>query len=102
MRSLVLAMRRTLMEAGWPVLEEARPDAFTIIGEVALGPATSAAQRVRVDWTVKMPDGKVVGTVKQANDVPSGSLDKGWGDTAYYATQAAAEGIFQVVNTMRR
>jgi len=99
---LVLAMRRTLMEAGWPVLEEARPDAFTIIGEVALGPATSAAQRVRVDWTVKMPDGKVVGTVKQANDVPSGSLDKGWGDTAYYATQAAAEGIFQVVNTMRR
>jgi hypothetical protein len=98
---LVLAMRRTLMEAGWPVLEEARPDAFIIVGEVALGPAAGAAQRVRVDWTVKMPDGKVVGTIKQANDVPSGSLDKGWGDTAYYAAQAAAEGIFQVVNAMR-
>jgi hypothetical protein len=99
---LVRAMRRTLVEAGWPVLEEARADAFTIVGEVALGPATGAAQRVRVDWTVKMPDGKVIGTIKQANDVPSGSLDKGWGDTAYYATQAAAEGIFQVVNTMRQ
>jgi hypothetical protein len=99
---LVLAMRRTLAEAGWPVLEEARADAFTIVGEVALGPASGAAQRVRVDWTVKMPDGKVVGTIKQANDVPSGSLDKGWGDTAYYATQAASEGIFQVVNTVRQ
>ena len=101
-QELVLAMRRTLAEAGWPVLEEARPDAFTIVGEVALGPATGGAQRVRVDWTVKMPDGKVIGTIKQANDVPSGSLDKGWGDTAYYATQAAAEGIFQVVNSMRQ
>jgi hypothetical protein len=99
---LVLAMRRTLAKAGWPVLEEARADAFTIVGEVALGPATGAAQRVRVDWTVRMPDGKVVGTIKQANDVPSGSLDKGWGDTAYRSTQAAAEGIFQVVNTMRQ
>jgi hypothetical protein len=69
---------------------------------VALGPASGGAQRVRVDWTVKMPDGKAIGTIKQANDVPSGSLDKGWGDTAYYATQAAAEGIFQVVNTMRQ
>ena len=101
-QELVLAMRRTLAEAGWPVLEEARPDAFTIVGEVALGPASGGAQRVRVDWTVKMPDGKAIGTIKQANDVPSGSLDKGWGDTAYYATQAAAEGIFQVVNSMRQ
>jgi hypothetical protein len=99
---LVLAMRRTLMEAGWPVLEAPRADAFTVVGEVALGPATGAAQRVRVDWTVKLPDGKVIGTIKQANDVPSGSLDKGWGDTAYYATQAAADGIFQVVNKVRQ
>ena len=65
-------------------------------------PPSGTSQRVRVDWTVKMPDGKVVGTIKQANDVPSGSLDKGWGDTAYYATQAASEGIFQVVNSVRK
>jgi hypothetical protein len=99
---LAQAMRRTLTEAGWPVLDAERADAFTIIGEVALGPPSGTNQRVRVDWTVKLPDGKVVGTIKQANDVPSGSLDKGWGDTAYYATQAASEGIFQVVNSVRK
>jgi hypothetical protein len=99
---LVQAMRRTLTEAGWPVLEAERADAFTIVGEVALGPPSGTNQRVRVDWIVKLPDGKVVGTIKQANDVPSGSLDKGWGDTAYYATQAASEGIFQVVNSVRQ
>jgi hypothetical protein len=99
---LVLAMRRTLTEAGWPVLEAERADAFTIVGEVALGPPSGTNQRVRVDWTVKLPGGKVIGTIKQANDVPSGSLDQGWGDTAYYATQAASEGIFQVVNSVRQ
>ena len=33
--------------------------------------------------------------------VPAGSLDKGWGETAHYAAQAAAEGIAQLVQGLR-
>jgi hypothetical protein len=56
---------------------------------------------VLLNWTVKMPDGEVLGTIKQANDIEPGSLDQSWGDTAYLATQAASEGIFELVNKVR-
>ena len=98
---LARAMRRTLTEVGWPVLEAQSHDAFVIVGQVSLGPRSGPSQMVRLAWTVKWPDGRVIGTIKQENSVPSGSLDKGWGDTAYYATQAASEGIFQLVNKVR-
>jgi len=94
---LLHAMRRTLAAAGWPVLKRARKDALTIHGEVALGKAVSRSQSVRLKWVVAMPDGKVLGTVDQANQVPAGSLDKGWGQTADLAARAASQGIFAVV-----
>jgi hypothetical protein len=54
-----------------------------------------------LNWTVKMPDGEVLGTIKQANDIEPGSLDQAWGDTAYLAAQAASEGIFELVEKVR-
>jgi hypothetical protein len=50
---------------------------------------------------VQLPTGKVLGTVRQANDVPAGSLNEGWGQTAGFAAEAAAEGIFSLVNQVR-
>jgi len=94
---LLAAMRRTLAAAGWPVFTRARKDALTIHGEVALGKPVSRSQRVTLKWIVTTPDGKVLGTVAQANNVPAGSLDKGWGQTADLATRAASQGIFAVV-----
>ncbi|MFO1090549.1 MAG: hypothetical protein U1E46_13330 [Hyphomicrobiales bacterium] len=98
---LANAMRRTLADAGWPVVDKAAPDAIDISGEVSLGPMGSETQRVLLNWTVKMPDGTVIGTLKQGNEIKPGSLDAGWGDTAYLATQAASEGIFDLVNKLR-
>ena len=57
----------------------------------------SRSQKVVLKWIVAMSDGKVLGTVAQANQVPAGSLDKGWGQTADLAAQAASQGIFAVV-----
>ncbi len=94
---LLIAMRRTLAAAGWDVLARARGDALTIHGEVGLAPPGNKTQRVTLKWVVAMPDGRVLGTVEQANQVPAGSLDKGWGQTAALATQAASQGIFAVV-----
>jgi hypothetical protein len=42
-----------------------------------------------------------LGDIKQNNPVPAGSLDKGWGDNAGFATQAAAEGIFKLIEKYR-
>jgi hypothetical protein len=98
---LTKAMRQTLEDAGWPVLIKPRDDALTISGRVKLGPAQGKNQNVALAWTVKTPDGKTLGTIKQANDVPQGSLEGGWGDNALFAAQAAAGGIYDLVKKYR-
>lgn len=100
-RELTTAMRRVLKQAGWPVYSSPRKDALTISGNVDLGPPSGTVQKIALAWTVKTPGGKVLGTIKQANNVKAGSLDAGWGKTADYAAQAGAEGIFNLVKQLR-
>jgi hypothetical protein len=99
---LVNALKVVLADAGWPV-EEGRPgdDVLAIRGDVSVGPSNGKAQKVALRWTVTAPDGRVLGAVEQANDVPAGSLDGGWGPAAHYAALAAAEGIFDLVDKLR-
>lgn len=95
------ALKKVLLAAGWPVVDTARPDALSISGVITLSPPAGANQRVALAWTVKKPDGTEAGVVRQANQVPAGSLDAGWGETADYAAQAAAEGLADLVQRLR-
>ncbi|MFO1132994.1 MAG: hypothetical protein U1E16_13400 [Hyphomicrobiales bacterium] len=98
---LTAAMRATLSEAGWPVVSKPQADAITIEGHVKMAAKDGKTQSVSLRWVVKSPTGKVLGDVKQANDVPAGSLDGGWGGAATAVAQAAATGIFDVVKRYR-
>ncbi|MEP1771621.1 MAG: hypothetical protein ABJJ72_13840, partial [Anderseniella sp.] len=98
---LYLAMRKVLRDAGWPVVKKPGKTTLSISGQVALTAPNSGMQQVKLAWAVTLPTGKVLGTVRQANDVPAGSLNKGWGLTAGYAAEAAAEGIFNLVEQVR-
>jgi hypothetical protein len=98
---LTEALRKTLRTAGWPVISEPRADALTIGGNVELGETDGRAQRVSLVWTISAPDGKVLGTISQSNTVPAGVVDHGWGDTAIAVAEAAALGIFDVVEKLR-
>jgi hypothetical protein len=93
---LTAAMRKTLSAAGWPVVSKPQADALTIVGRVKVADK-GEAQAVSLSWVVKSPDGKTLGDVKQANDVPKGSLDQGWGPAALAVAEAAAGGIFDIV-----
>ena len=95
------ALKGVLLAAGWPVVDAPRQDALSISGVVTLSPPAGSTQRVALAWTVTKPDGAEVGVVRQANQVPSGSLDAGWGETADYAAQAAAEGLADLVQRLR-
>ncbi len=95
------AMRATLREAGWPVVGEPQEDALTIAGNVRMSPPRGEAQNVSLSWTVSAYDGTVLGTIKQANDVPAGSLNKSWGQAAQYAAEAGATGIFDLIKRYR-
>jgi hypothetical protein len=100
-RDLLLAMRKVMKSAGWPVLSRPRSDALTVTGLVKLYPPAGNQQKVALAWTVKTPDGKVLGTIRQANNVPPGSLNRGWGESATFVSQAAAEGIFKLVKSFK-
>ncbi len=95
---LTAAMRKTLSAAGWPVVSKRAPDALTIVGRVRISAKGTSSEQVSVRWEVQSPDGKMLGDVKQANDVPRGSFDKGWGPAAFAVAEAAAGGIFDIVN----
>ncbi len=94
-------MRQTLEKAGWPVLKAPRADALTISGKVRLEKPQGASQQVALRWTVSTPDGRSLGDIKQANSVPAGSLDQGWGDNAVPVAEAAATGIFDLIKIYR-
>jgi hypothetical protein len=98
---LTAAMRKTLKDAGWPVLKAPREDALTIAGAVKLGPAAQGQQNVALAWAVKSPDGKTLGVIKQANNVQAGSLDGAWGEAAGFVAEAAAGGIFDLIRKYR-
>jgi hypothetical protein len=98
---LYRAMRKTLRMAGWPVVSKPGKSTLAISGRVQLGQEKGGVQQVELAWAVMLPTGKVLGTVRQQNDVPAGSLNEGWGKTAGFAAEAAAEGIFSLVQDVR-
>jgi hypothetical protein len=98
---LTKAMRETMTKAGWTVLTAPDKNALTILGHVALAPTSGARQTVKLNWDVQTPDGKSLGDVKQSNAVPAGSLDAGWGENADFAAEAAATGIYELINKYR-
>lgn len=98
---LTRAMRQTLTTAGWTVLQTPAKNALTISGRVEMAEVSGNTQMVALKWAVQAPDGGKLGDVNQANNVPAGSLDAGWGDIAGAAVEAAASGIFELINKFR-
>jgi hypothetical protein len=98
---LTRAMRRSLATAGWTVLNAPSKNALTIAGRVEMEEPSGNMQKVSLQWEVEAPDGKKLGDVNQANNVQAGSLDAGWGEIAGFAVEAAASGIFELINKFR-
>ncbi|GAB5467843.1 MAG: hypothetical protein Kilf2KO_08730 [Rhodospirillales bacterium] len=97
------ALVMQLAQQGFRMLREPTPDALLVEGKVEVSPPAEGAQRVVLSWTVKSGlDGEILGDIQQANDVPRGSLDGPWGETALFAAMGAAEGITDLLRRMGR
>lgn len=70
---------------------------YRVEGVVKMGAVADGKQPVQIDWNVKDPDGKRLGTVTQKNEIVAGSLDGNWGRTADAAASAAAQGILKLL-----
>jgi hypothetical protein len=95
--SLTAAIQRELTSKGVSLSDKATPAAYRVEGSVTVGEAKQGKQPIHIEWLVRDPQGKKLGTVSQRNEIPEGSLDGEWGPTATQAAGAAAQGIVKLL-----
>jgi hypothetical protein len=95
--SLTAAIQRELRSKGVALADRSGPGAYRVEGAVTIGQPRDGKQPIQIEWVVKDPQGKRLGTVSQKNDIPEGSLDGAWGRTAEQAAGAAAQGIVKLL-----
>jgi hypothetical protein len=95
--ALTSAIQRELTRSGVALTETASASTYKVEGRVVVGQGQNGKQPIQIDWDVKDPNGKKLGTVSQKNEIPQGSLDGAWGKTADAAASAAAQGIVKLL-----
>ena len=100
--ALTGAIQRELTKNGLALTEKAGAQTYRVEGKVVVGEGANGKQPIQIDWNVKDPAGKKLGTVSQKNEIPQGSLDGAWGKTADAAAAAAAAGILKLLPPQTR
>ena len=95
--SLTSALRNELSRNGVALSERPGGPTYRVEGKVKVGQSKDGKQPIQIDWFVKDPTGKQIGTVSQKNEIPEGSLDGNWGQVADAAASAAAQGILKLL-----
>jgi hypothetical protein len=95
--SLTAAIQRELQAKGIALADRPTPASYRVEGAVLLGSAREGKQAIQIEWVVRDPRGKKLGTVSQKNDIPEGSLDGSWGGVAEQAAGAAVKGILKLL-----
>jgi hypothetical protein len=95
--SLTSAIQRELQTKGIVLADRPASGAYRVEGAVTLGSSRDGKQPIQIEWVVRDPNGKKLGTVSQKNDIPEGSLDGSWGKVADQAAGAAVQGILKLL-----
>lgn len=78
------------------LVTDASPD-FTVKGQVLAVPIAGKMQRIEIQWIVNDASGEERGRLIQLNEIPTGTLDRFWGDVATVVAQEAGAGVKDVV-----
>ena len=100
-RSLTAAIQQELSSKGVALGDKPTASSYRVEGTVTIGQASEGKQPIQIEWLVRDPQGKKLGTVSQKNEIPEGSLDGAWGKTAEQAAGAAAQGIIKLLPQQR-
>lgn len=96
-QSLTARMQEALGDQGILAQDVADGAGFAADGRVNVVPVGRGLQRVEILWIVSRRDGQELGRVLQMNEIPSGLLDRHWGDIAFAAAAEAAGGVQRVI-----
>jgi len=92
-QQLTRQMRDKLSKLG-PVVQDTSNGAdFLLEGHVRMVPEAGNQQRVEIQWVLKAANGDERGRIVQLNEVPSGSLNRYWGDVAVVVADEASGGV---------
>ncbi len=95
--ALKTAFEAVLRRAGLPVTANPEDAAILIYGVVKVTPIAGGKESLSLVWTLRDPDGKEIGELKQSNDVRQGELDVKWGALAYDITSAVISDITRIM-----
>jgi len=101
-QAMARALEYHLKQAGLTVNDTVADDGAIVMGAITVTPAAAAPgsppqDNLKVSWTVLRPDGRELGVVSQANDVPRAALAGAWGDLAFLIAEAATPGIVDLL-----
>ena len=92
------AMFVALAGAGVAMTPDPEKTIFEVQGFVELDKPDNGAQAIRIVWNVTDINDAQLGRAAQANVVPAGSLDGGWGQTAAFIAAAALDGVLNIID----
>lgn len=95
--SLTARMQESLGDYGILAQDVADGAGFAADGRVNVVPVGRGMQRVEILWIISRRDGQELGRVLQMNEIPSGLLDRHWGDIAFAVAAEAAGGVQRVI-----
>ncbi|MDO9384748.1 MAG: hypothetical protein Q7T86_18025 [Hyphomicrobiaceae bacterium] len=98
---LTNAIQRELTKNG-VTLTPGGGQAYKVEGKVTVGQITNGKQAIEIEWQVKDPTGKKLGTVSQKNNIVAGSLDGPWGKIADMVAEAAVKRIVELLPSQVR
>jgi hypothetical protein len=96
-RALTRALTYALQRVKVPVVEQADADTLGISGTVKITPKPNRLRNIAFRWAVLNAEGKEIGKVDMANDVPDELVERSWAEIATAVADAAADGIADIV-----
>lgn len=95
--ALAFAIKTALMAKGVRMAPARAKTVWQIDCSVAVVRLNETEDRVRLVWRLRDPERREAGVLEQENPVPRGRLRGKWGDVATFAAEAAADGIWQIL-----
>ncbi len=99
---LTNAIQRELTKNGVTLSPGGGGQAYKVEGRVIVGQVANGKQPIEIEWQVKDPTGKKLGTVSQKNNVTAGALDGPWGKIADMVAEAAVKRIVELLPSQVR
>lgn len=85
------------------LVEKPGDDVLLLDARVVMSPLPAPGrERIDIEWRLRAPDGRVLGTMRQANDIAKGSLNGAWGATALDIANATASSLYDLLRQVSR